>query len=284
MSFSKDEIARYYEVSEEQYRRIWQLNKSRSLHYGYWDSSTKNLHQALININAILSARAKIQPGENILDAGCGVGGSSLWLGKHKSCRVTGISLSAKQVAAANALAIQEGLHKQVHFERRDFTSTGFPDASFDIIWAIESVCHAIDKNDFIKEAFRVLKPGGRLVIADFFKQPGLTGTDAVMIQEWANGWAVDDFEMIASFEKKLSLAGFSAISTEDATNAIRPSAKRLYLSYFPGALVGFLYRLFHPRATAFGKKNIRTAYLQYITLQKKLWEYHIIVVNKLIL
>lgn len=279
--FSNNDIARYYDVSEVHYRRIWRLDKSHSLHYGYWDASTKNFHEALLNINKVLSELAGINEYDSVLDAGCGIGGSSLWLGSHKHCIVTGISLSAKQVATANALAKKEGLDSLVNFETGDYTSTGYPDASFDVVWAIESVCHAGNKNLFIKEAFRLLKPRGRLIMADFFKQPGLTGQDARMITDWAHGWAVDEFESPDVFKAMLLAAGFKVSNIDNATAAIRPSAKRLYLAYFPGALLGFFYRLFHRGATEFGKKNVSTAYLQYRSLQKNLWQYYIVLAHK---
>ncbi|MES3039121.1 MAG: LuxR C-terminal-related transcriptional regulator, partial [Bdellovibrionota bacterium] len=47
---SNKEVARYYDLSEVHYRLFWNLQESKSLHYGYWDSSTKNFHQALLNI------------------------------------------------------------------------------------------------------------------------------------------------------------------------------------------------------------------------------------------
>ena len=279
--FSNDQISRYYDVSRSQYEWAWQLKKSRSLHYGYWDASTKNLHEALMNINAKLAGLAVIKATDKVLDAGCGIGGSSLWMGKNIGCTVMGISLNANQVATANGLAQKEGLAGYVHFEKRDFTSTGFPDACFDVVWAIESVCHAADKNDFIKEAWRVLKPGGRLIMADFFQQPGLTGTDERMMRDWAHGWACDHFIGISKFESLLKAAGFKDLQLHDSTDAIRTSARRIYLAYFPGVLTGFLYNLFYPKVTEYGMKNIVTAKLQYKTLQKKLWQYYIVLAGK---
>ena len=85
--FTNEDIARYYDLSETHYRRIWKLDKNHSLHYGYWDERTKNFKQALLRINEILAAFAEIKPGEKILDAGCGVGGSSAWLAKEKNCK-----------------------------------------------------------------------------------------------------------------------------------------------------------------------------------------------------
>jgi Cyclopropane fatty acid synthase and related methyltransferases len=279
--FSQKDIARYYDLSESQYRFFWNLDKSLSLHYGYWDASTKNFHEALLNINKVLADKAAISQNDKVLDAGCGIGGSSIWLAKNIGCNVTGISLSERQVNKANALAAREGVNHLAKFEQNDFAATGYADESFDVVWAIESVCHANDKSEFLKETFRILKKDGRLIMADFFKKENLQGKDAEQIRQWAHGWAVKDFSTKEEFEKQLHVAGFSQIKIEDASGAIMPSAKKLYRSYFIGSILGFLYRLVNHNPTAQGKKNIRTAYLQYKTLQKKLWKYLIFSAEK---
>ena len=279
--YSNKEIEQYYDLSQTHYKRVWDLNRSRSLHYGYWDSSTKNFHEALLNINKILFAKAQIKKGDNVLDAGCGIGGSSLWLAKNIGCNVTGISLSAKQVETANELAKSENLQSLAIFEQQDFTATKYEAESFDVIWAIESVCHAADKSNFINEAYRLLKKGGRLILADFFKKENLVGNDASLITKWANGWAIDDFATIEKFAQQLHTAGFINTNIENATTNIIPSAKRLYRAYFPGVIGGILYKLFNPKPTIYGKKNIDTAYLQYKALKKNLWTYNIVLAEK---
>lgn len=92
------------------YRLFWNLSQSRSLHYGYWDSTTSNFHEALLNINKVMSARVGISCTDQVLDAGCGVVGSSAWLAKEIGCSVVGISLSERQVAQANAWARNQGV------------------------------------------------------------------------------------------------------------------------------------------------------------------------------
>lgn len=279
--YSNKDIEQYYDLSQTHYKRVWNLQKSRSLHYGYWDSSTKNFHEALLNINKILATKVAIKKENNVLDAGCGIGGSSLWLAKNIGCNVTGISLSAKQVATANKLSAEENLQTLAIFEQQDFTATKYPSESFDVVWAIESVCHAADKSKFIAEAYRLLKKGGRLIMADFFKQQNLAGKAAALITQWANGWAIDDFATIEKFAEQLTQAGFTNTTIEDATDKIIPSAKRLYRAYFPGVVGGFLYKLFNPKPTVYGKKNIDTAYLQYKALKKNLWMYKIVLAEK---
>jgi len=278
--FSNKEIARYYDLSEVHYRLFWNLEESRSLHYGYWDSSTKNFHEALLNINKILSKKASISENDHVLDAGCGVGGSSLWLASNLGCRVTGITLSEKQMQKATAQAQNEGLACLVHFYQKDFIDTKFSNNSFDVVWAIESVCHAEDKSAFLKEAYRILRPGGSLVMADFFKKEDLQGESAKIIEDWAHGWAISDFATQEKFKNQLSDTGFTKISMEDATENIRPSAKRLYHSYFIGIIGAKLYALFN-KPTELSKKNVDTAYLQYKGLKKDLWRYYLVHAEK---
>jgi len=275
--FTNEDISKYYDVSETHYRRIWDLDNSRSLHYGYWDESVRNFSQALWNINRVLADHAGIHGGEVVLDAGCGVGGSSIWLARERNCRVTGISLNKKQVDNANAFAKAHDLADQVFFEQKDYTNTSYQSNRFDVIWAIESVCYANDKGMFLKEAHRLLKPRGKLIIADFFKTAPLSSADAALVQRWARGWAVNDFSTVDEFDTKLKENNFHAIEFVDATQAIMPSARKLYRSYFPGAIGARLYQLFKANATELGKNNVRNAYLQYKTLKKGLWKYQIV-------
>jgi cyclopropane fatty-acyl-phospholipid synthase-like methyltransferase len=280
--FSKKDIERYYDLSEIHYRVFWDLDKSSSLHYGYWDASTKNFHEALLNINKILSQKIKINKDDIVLDAGCGIGGSSVWLATNIGCNVTGISLSNKQVNTANDRAVKNGVENFATFYQKDFTDTDFENESFSVAWAIESVCHAQDKSQFINETFRLLNKGGRLVLADFFKKENLQGKDAEQIQLWADGWAVPDFSTVEQFEKQLKQAGFINIKIEDASQNIWRSVKRLYRAYYAGKVLGFLYGLIKPNASKEGKRNIETAFYQYKTFKKNLWKYLIITAEKL--
>ncbi|TMI96007.1 MAG: methyltransferase domain-containing protein [Bacteroidetes bacterium] len=280
--FTNEDVSKYYDLSEAHYRRVWDLDNSRSLHYGYWDDSVKNFHEALLNINKVLADHAEIKSGEKVLDAGCGLGGSSIWLTRERNCDVTGISLNERQVDKANRIAKDLGLADKVMFEQKDYTCTLYPPASFDVVWAIESVCYAHDKGAFLKEAHRVLKPGGRLIIADFFKCENLEQEDADLVKKWANGWAVNDFSTIEEFGLKLRENDFRNINTIDATAAIVPSAKKLYRAYFIGAIGARLYRLFNPHATVLGKNNVTNAYLQYKTLKMGLWKYQIVKAMKM--
>lgn len=275
--FTNKDIARYYDLSEGHYRRFWDLDKSHSLHYGYWDSSTKNFREALLNINKVLAESAGIKEGEKVLDAGCGVGGSSIWLARERKCIVTGISLNEKQIYKARLLAKESGTASNVFFEQKDYTDTSYPADSFDIVWAIESVCYADDKGKFLKEAARVLKKGGRLIIADFFKRKSLHGKDAAIVQRWANGWAVNDFATIEEFCRQLKEEGFGEIEIMDATDGIMPSAKKLYRAYFIGIIPAKLYQLVKRNVTGLGRNNVDIAYLQYKTLKQGLWKYQIV-------
>lgn len=279
--FSQKDIERYYDLSEVHYRLHWNLDRSRSLHYGYWDGSTKNFHEALLNINRIIANHAGITNRCNCLDAGCGVGGSAIWMAKNKGCRATGISLSKRQVSLANASAQKEKVEELVTFLVKDYTATGFDDNSFDVIWAIESVCYVPDKKDFLKEAHRILKPGGRLVVVDIFKADNLDGRNADWMRRLAHGWAIGEHSTQARFEQQLVETGFSIREIEDASTAIMPSVKRLYKAWFLGVIPAKIYNLLHPRATELAKRNVDTAWLQYKTLKKGLWKYLIFSAQK---
>ena len=279
--YTKKDIVRYYDLSEIHYRRHWKMEKSRSLHYGYWDNTTNTLHAALLNINRVIARKADIKNTHVAVDAGCGVGGSAIWMAKHIGCRVTGLSLSPRQVSLASQSAERENITELVTFLQKDYTNTGLPDASVDVIWGIESVCYADDKSTFLKEANRILKKGGKLVIVDVFKRQGLTGKDAQLMQELTHGWAINNHSTGEEFNSQLLACGFKNVEVEDATKPIWPSVKRLYLAYYLALLPTTVYRLLHPKATELGKKNVETARLGYTTLKRDLWQYLIFSAEK---
>lgn len=278
---NKEQIIQYYDTCEVDYKIFWDLDKSYAMHAGYWDHQTKNLRQALKRENEILAEIAEIKKGERVLDAGCGVGGSSIFLAKHHHCRVVGITLSDNQQRKAWLNAKEAQVDHLVSFEVQDYTRTRFPSESFDVVWGIESVCHTPDKHLFIQEAFRLLKRGGRLIIADgFATQTHYTGIDEEQMQAWLNGWGVQSLETVSNFKNSLENAHFRHIAYKDVTQNVLPSSKKLYLYSWPALVLSKLGEKCGLRSTM-QTKNVQGARCQYQTLTRNLWEYGIFYAQK---
>lgn len=271
MKLSKKDIINYYDACEKDYSLFWDLGRSLAMHAGYWDETTPDLHAALMRENEVLAAVAGISSHDHVLDAGCGVGGSAIFLAERFGCRVTGISLSAKQVETAKQHAARRIPANAPQFFTMDYTGTTFPKETFDVVWGLESICHADDKRLFIEEALRVLKPGGRLVVADGFLMRDKDGA----MNRWLRGWGVNHLETVHRFEAMLRGSGFEDVRFRDITANVLPSSKRLYMISLPALIyskVGEWLRFRSPLQT----ENIRSAYHQYRAMKKGLWKYGI--------
>ena len=278
--FSPEEVAEYYNTTQNHYQRWWILGKRLSLHYGIRDRNAKTFSESLVNTNRIMMEIAGITQSDRVLDAGCGVGGAAIFLNTMKNAEVTGISLSEKQIEFAKEQVTKYYPGANVRFEVMDFTNTSFPDNSFDVVWACESACQA-DKQAFIKECYRLLRKGGRLIMADFFLTEDNQEDMNSWIRKWCDTWAVSELVSDRVFIQRLSSGGFSDIRSSDYTRNIEQSARRMYIASFLGALFSCCYNLFHPGVSRFAKNHYKSGYFQYKALKEGLWCYKIIVAVK---
>jgi geranyl diphosphate 2-C-methyltransferase len=111
----------------------------------------------------LLDALGPVGPGDRLLDAGCGRGGSSLMANQRFGCRVDGVSISTEQVAFANKQAELHGVADKVRYHFRNMLDTGFETGAFQGIWNNESTMY-VDLFELFAEHSRQLKFGGRYV------------------------------------------------------------------------------------------------------------------------
>lgn len=278
--FIQKDIAEYYDTTQVHYEKWWNLKKHLSLHYGIWNKSTKTFGDAINNTNKLLLESCGISESDKVLDAGCGIGGAAFFINKTTNARVTGISLSQKQISSAQKIAAKNQL-SEVEFSVMDFSNTTFPSESFDVVWACESVCHAPNKVDFIKESFRLLKKGGKLILCDFFLTDNNQKDKFNWIDKWKMTWAVPDFVTIDLFNKDLKSVGFNNIDHWDYTDSIRKSARRMYYASLLGAIPSEVYNLLNPNVSRFAKTHYKCGRYQYKALNENLWRYKMILAEK---
>lgn len=161
-----------------------------------------------------------IHPGNVVLDAGCGGGELASAISQRENARVIGITLSRAQAK----LATERFGSDQCAFTVMNFENLGFPDGSVNRIVAKESLLHAAEKDNFLRQAHRVLSTDGKLVIADLTLQHDPSGKEWVPLAAFQNEFHVAPLISTAHYVSLLENAGFSEISLQDITAEVSRS------------------------------------------------------------
>lgn len=217
-------VARYYDTTVDLYEELW----GEHVHHGYWDPQERPGTDAAQRVAATdrlvreLVGYAGVPEGARVLDIGCGIGGPALHLAGPLGCTVEGVTLSAPQAERANAKAREAGLAGRARFQVRDGLATGFPDASFDVVWAMESLMHIEDRAAFFAEALRLLRPGGTLAVATWSVRAGdLNPAEQDLVAMVLRHQVMPSLSSRPEHERLCRDAGFTDVRTADWSAAV---------------------------------------------------------------
>jgi SAM-dependent methyltransferase len=232
---SAEEFQRYYEEAGPDYA-AW--SAKFNMHFGYfrWGMNPFRREAMLEEMNRQILDRLGLKdtprvPGHvptRILDMGCGLGATL----RSFACRMpeaelTGITLVPWQLEQGRLL--NEGCPEAggIRLMLGDYERTAMPAECFDAVYAIESSCyaHGVNKAAFLQEAHRLLRPGGRLVVADGFLGPGrLRGPQRCICRKLCDCWVIDTLGEVDAFRREMERVGFGDIVVERAQGRVAPS------------------------------------------------------------
>ena len=239
------QIQQFYDASSPLWEEIW----GEHMHHGFYGvdgKDEKERKQAQIDLIEEILNWSRVEQAENILDVGCGIGGSTLYLAAKLNANATGITLSPVQAKRATQRARELGFSTRTNFQVADAQEMPFADNSYDLVWSLESGEHMPDKTKFIQECYRVLRPGGKLIVVTWCHRPTdrlpLTTDEKKHLGEIYRVYHLPYVISLPEYEAIARNISLNNIRTADWSQAVAPFWNLVILSAFnPKAIFGLL-------------------------------------------
>lgn len=220
---SIDRIAAYYETYGPIFKKEG-IDSSKpelyGMHIGYQGNNPEINESASKLMERKIIREADIDDRQQILDAGCGTGTLAFEIANlYPNTKVYGVDLLKEHLEIAGRYTTS---FPNVFFSRQDYLNLDFRDSFFDRVLFCESLVHSQDKNKLLTEAHRILKPGGKIVIADVFMlKDNLTEKEKLDLSNFSEETGIPNFENLYIFIQQLQQLGFKNLALQDLTNSI---------------------------------------------------------------
>jgi cyclopropane fatty-acyl-phospholipid synthase-like methyltransferase len=227
-------LEQYYSEAGPDYA-AW--SREFNMHFGYYRAGANPLDREsmLEQMNAEVLARLHLDDvaEPRLLDLGCGLG-ATLRSFAHRlpSARLLGLTRVPWQVEQAHALNEAAGCGQRVRVIEGDYEHTILPRGSYDGVYALESSCHAhgADKGALLAEAHGLLRPGGRLVVADGFLEGDQfrSALQQRIYRKLCECWVIEEVSQLHLFTARLEQLGFEEITVEHLQLRVAPSVAHI--------------------------------------------------------
>jgi MPBQ/MSBQ methyltransferase len=208
-----------------------------NMHFGFYRAGANPLDREamLEQMNAEVLAHLRLEniPVPRLLDLGCGLGATLRSFARRMPhAQLHGLTKVPWQVEQTRALNHAAGCGRRVRILEGDYEATTLPSSSYDGVYALESSCHAhgADKGALLAEAYRLLRPGGRLVVADgFLTSNRFAGALQQRIyRKLCECWVIEDLAQLHRFTARLEQLGFTGIAVENLQMRVAPSVAHI--------------------------------------------------------
>jgi tocopherol O-methyltransferase len=241
------EVARdHYTALQSFYSK---LTPNLAIHLPLWLPGTLTVEAALMNAVQSMASACKVTKGQQILDAGCGLGGTAFWLAEKFGAQVLGVSNSAPNIEYARRIATDRKLAHLTKFEMADLMTATFGEDTFDAVWNLESINYLCPKQAYIERTFRILKPGGRWLCMDRFGDLNAAGEDGnrnAVATLTTGVYTTRHWEGAGVLQNYMTRAGFVDVQYSDLTQFVLPPGQRRRVTG-PAAIRALLPTLWKP-------------------------------------
>jgi sarcosine/dimethylglycine N-methyltransferase len=173
-------------------------------------------HYGGLDANDALAELARMKAGVKVADFCAGLGGPARYWAYRYDVDVTGIELNPSRIQGAEELTRRVGLEDRVQVISGNVLDVPLEDGSVDAVVSQEALLHVPDKFKALKEAVRILKPGGRFAFTDWVMHRPLSADEA---EDMWRGIAAQTLQSIDGYRASLVKAGFQVVSIEDLTD-----------------------------------------------------------------